>query len=466
MRLQKKVKRKKVLIIWLSRSGEAAALLAARQGAKANVSELRKDKKMEKKAAQLRCLGAAVELGSHTEELFKGADLLITSPGVKNEARPILWAKKNSVPIISEIEFASWFCPLPIIAITGTNGKTTVTTLIARILKDSGKRVIVCGNIGNPFSGEFFRFSKADVVVLEVSSFQLQYTRWFCPRVGIILNVTQNHFDHHRSFQEYFQAKAKIFANQRKNDFAVLNFEDLRLRALSKKLKNPVMFFSKEAKVLPKTNKHIYATSYLEDGQIAGEINGRKEKFMAINQLRIKGLHNVENAMAAILAACVENVAKGKIVQTLKRFQGVEHRCENVALIKGIKFINDSKSTTVDATVRALSMSAKPDVILICGGRDKGSDFRVIRGLMKQKVRLLVAIGEAKEKIINAMKDAVPFKVAPDMKDAVKVAFNNARAGETVLLSPMCASFDMFENYEQRGRVFKKIVRELKRKCH
>ncbi|MFH2137003.1 MAG: UDP-N-acetylmuramoyl-L-alanine--D-glutamate ligase [Candidatus Omnitrophota bacterium] len=457
----KNIKGKKILIIGLGVSGFAAALLAKKKKARVFVSDESKNKAAKDKAGILRKKDIFVELGGHSASFFERADLVIISPGVKNNAQPLIWAKDNNVPIISEIEFASWFCAVPIVAITGTNGKTTVTTLIGKVFKDAGKRVAVCGNIGNSFSKVMLHPKNADVVVLEVSSFQLQYTQNFRPKVSIILNVSRNHLDHHATMDEYFEAKAKIVSNQKADDFAILNFDDPKVRRLSKKTQAKIFFFGKNKKDYA-VYRNVYGACWLEDRTITGEWKNKTIKFLSQEQLKLKGMHNLENVMAVILAAKAQSISNDNLIKTLKGFKGLHHRCQRITSIKSIDFFNDSKSTTVDATSKALAMFSKKSVLLICGGRDKGSDFRPLGKLVRDKVLLVILIGEAAKKINQAWIGHVLIKVVPTLKAAVRLAYSRAKKGNSVLLSPMCASFDMFKSYKHRGEVFVKEVKSLK----
>ncbi|MBU1087776.1 MAG: UDP-N-acetylmuramoyl-L-alanine--D-glutamate ligase [Candidatus Omnitrophica bacterium] len=460
--MNRNIKDKKIVIIGLSRSGYAAAILALKHKAKVYVSENSDNKALRAKAKILIKKKARVELGGHNPEFFKAADFFITSPGVKNKALPIVWAKKNKVKIYSEIEFASWFCPAPIIAITGSNGKTTVTTLLGKVLKQAGKKIVVCGNIGNPFSGEYLKFKKADFIVLEVSSFQLEYIQWFKPCLSIILNITQNHFDHHRDMADYAKAKAKILLNQDKTDFTVLNAADNLLREIAKKAKARVLFFSRD-KNLPRLAAEDL-NCCLEKEKFMVQVDKNNKFDFALNALKIKGEHNQENVMAVSLAAKALGINNQAIAAVLSRFKGLEHRCEKVAGINGISFINDSKSTTVDATDKALSVFADKSVILICGGRDKGSNFAVLEKKLKQKVLCVIAIGEARQKLLTAFSRFSPVLTADSLNQAVRIAFKQAKSKQSILLSPMCASFDMFDNFEHRGQVFKQIVQGIIKK--
>jgi len=461
MRVHKNCKGKKIVIVGLSRSGFAAALLAREKKARVFVTDAADTPAIREKAARLRKKGITVESGGHHAAFLEGAGLMITSPGVRHDAPPLVWARKHRVPVISEIEFAGWFCRLPVVAITGSNGKTTVTTLLGEIFKNARRGPVVCGNIGNPFCGENRARRPGGVVILEVSSFQLQDTVYFRPKVGIILNITQNHFDHHRSMNEYAQAKAKIFANQRANDFTVLNFDDPKLRRYAAKTRGRVLFFAKKYHPALSFTRGSYGACWLEGTRIVGQWKGRARVFLDGAAVRLKGMHNLENIMAALLAAQAQRVGVTAMLKTIKDFRGVEHRCEPAGSRRGIVFVNDSKSTTVDATVKALSMFADGSVVLICGGRDKGSDFRPIRDLVRKKVARLILIGEAGRKISAAMGAGIKKLFAPTLEQAVKDGYEHAAAGMTVLLSPMCASFDMFENFEHRGTMFKSAVRRL-----
>ncbi|MCG2712366.1 MAG: UDP-N-acetylmuramoyl-L-alanine--D-glutamate ligase [Candidatus Omnitrophica bacterium] len=460
----KNIRNKKIVVLGLSRSGYAAAILAAKKGANVYVSEVLNNKDICRKAEYLRIRGIRVELGGHSEDFFKGVNFFITSPGIKNNTFALNWARKNKIEVFSEIEFASWFCHAPIVAITGSNGKTTVATLLGKVFRTAGKRVVVCGNIGNPFSGEYAKFKKAEVVVLEVSSFQLDYVESFRPRVSVILNITQNHFDRHRDMNEYISAKANILKKQRKTDVSILNFDDNKVFALRKITDAKVCFFSMSGKNIETYLRISYRGCFYDKEQVWALSKGVQSKLFNKSDLKIKGDHNIENAMAVYLGACAMKVNKNTIVSTLKSFKGLEHRCEKLTRCKGVNFVNDSKSTTVDATFKALSMFRDKSVILVCGGRDKGSDFKIIRAQIKKKACLLVCIGEAKSKIAGALKGTTVIKKAKDLQEAVNIAWMMAKKEDTILLSPMCASFDMFESFEHRGKVFKKIVKDMCRR--
>jgi len=364
-----------------------------------------------------------MEFGGHTRGFIEDSDLLVISPGVSRNAEPILWAKAKGIPVVGEIELAWQFCPCPVIAVTGSNGKTTVVTLIKKIFEQAQRKVCACGNIGLPFSDYVLDLNKEDTVVLEISSFQLESIAQFRPHVAVLLNFSQNHLDRHADLEEYFQAKKRIFENQTKDDFAVLNYQYPRLRDLAKELKARVCFFN---------NSQTTETALLKN----------------------------PNYLAAMEVARVMGIGSDICHQVFESFRGVEHRLEWVRQFNGVDYINDSKSTTAEAGRWALESASKP-IVMICGGRDKNIDFLVLRDLVGQKVKKMVVIGEAREKIRNAFQDVVSLEEAKDLEQAVIRAREHAVAGDVVIFSPMCTSFDMFLNFEERGRVFKTIVQGL-----
>jgi len=430
-------KGKKVTVAGLAKSGIAAALLLKSRGAVVRATDSGDSKDLRRAKRELMARGIAVELGGHSRGCVEGADLLVISPGVP-ECSPVLkWARDLGIPVIGEIELGYLCCPAPIVAVTGTNGKSTTTTLIGRILKEGGKHAVVCGNIGNPFCGEISRVRKDSVVVLEVSSFQLESVRTFRPRVSVVLNISQNHFDRHPDLKAYIKAKARIFENQGKTDRTVLNFDDPLTRKLASSTRAKVLFYSRR--------------------------KGFPVPVCRQEEMRIKGAHNMENLLACQSVASIFGIGRRKVRQAVMGFKGLEHRFERVREIEGVEFINDSKGTTVLATVMALESCPRP-VILIAGGHDKGSDFTRASRAVDSKVKKLILIGEAKSKIKKQLGRNVPCIFAGSMKDAVEKAFALASRGDCVLLSPMCASFDMFKNFEERGRVFKDEVRSLKKR--
>ncbi len=418
---------RQIVVVGMERSGVAAARLLARCGASVRVTELRCSESLERVAHALQRQEIAVELGRHSVAWLDGCELVVTSPGVPPSAAPLVWAEAEGIPVISEIELAWQACPAPVVAVTGTNGKTTVTMLIGRMVQASGRQAIICGNIGNPFSGEVDRLAPDGIAVVEISSFQLERTTSFAPRVAVLLNLAQDHLDRYASLEAYYAAKRRLFVHQGASDIAVLNSDDPAVAALAGSVPSAVRWFGSRG---------------LTDSTLPPE-----------------ALAN-PNFHAAAVAATAIGVSRETIAETLRTFQGVEHRCEVVATIGGIKFINDSKATNVDSVLWALRLMAQP-VVLIAGGRDKGSDYRPLRGPVADRVRHVVLIGEAAPLIRRALEGVVSISDASDLREAVQRAAGIATVGMTVLLSPACASFDMFRNYEHRGQEFKRLVQEL-----
>ncbi|MDD5130098.1 MAG: UDP-N-acetylmuramoyl-L-alanine--D-glutamate ligase [Candidatus Omnitrophica bacterium] len=418
MRNREYFKNKKVTIVGLARSGAACANLLHKLGAMVSVTDIKDDAQSRQACAKL-CSGQIkVELGRHTQGLIKQADLVVLSPGVPLDSLCANWAREFNKLLISEIEVASILCPADIIAVTGSNGKTTVTTLIGKVLAAAGKKVFVCGNIGNPFCGEVEKMQEGDFVVLEVSSFQLETIKDFKPKLAVILNLTPNHLDRYNNIQEYLDAKKRIFINQDSNDFLVLNADDPVLTAAAVEAKSKVNFFDKKIGSNP-------------------------------------------NQSAVIAVGRIFGVALETMQNVFREFKGIQHRMEEVAELSGVKFINDSKATTADSAIWAITNIASP-VILIAGGRHKGIDYRVILEAAKNKIKQAFLIGEAKDIIAADLKEGgFPINKADSLKEAVIKAYQQAGSGDVVLLSPMCSSYDMFTDYEERGRVFKKIVLDL-----
>lgn len=418
------VKDKTGTIIGFGRSGIASANLILRLGGKVKVSDAAPAGKIQPLLQDSNLEGQVLaETGAHTKEFIQDSDFLVLSPGVRFDALPVQWAKEKNIPVYGEIEFAWKFCKNPVVAVTGSNGKTTTVTLIHQILEKAGKKACLCGNVGTPFTKYVLDLAKDEIVVLEISSFQLETIIDFKPKVAVILNCTQNHLDRHKDMDEYFCAKAKIFSNQTKEDYAVLNYEDPQTNALAKTLKSRVLFFND-----PST-KAIFP-------------------------------NDNPNFLAARCAVKAFGVTDEIVNEVLKDFKGIEHRQEWVRTINGVDFINDSKATTVEAGRYALESMSKP-VVMICGGLDKHLDFRVLRDLAQKKVKHMFVIGQAREKIKKAFDDVVTVEECESLLDAVQKSLRTAQKGDCVLLAPMCASFDMFLNYEVRGKEFKRLVNEL-----
>ncbi len=410
-------KNKKVTIVGFARSGLCCANLLFDLGAKVAITDAKSKEELKDFISALKSDQIILELSGHTKELIQASDIVVISPGVPSDALPIQWAKEINIPVFSEIEVAFILSPAHLIAVTGAVGKTTVTTLIGEIIKASGKNSVVCGNIGNPFTGEVQKLKDTDYVVLEVSSFQLENIRSFKPEIAVVTNIISNHLDRYNSMQDYIDAKKRIYLNQDKSDYLVLNQDDSILNSMAKETKSKVMYFKNQKDFNPNQSAVL----------AVGEILGIDKK------------------------VCTDVFAQ---------FKGIEHRMEFVEEIKGIRFINDSKATTVESAMWALSNIDKP-IIWIAGGKHKGIDYSIIRDLAKKKVKELIVIGQAKNLIKEALKDVVTITEAIDMKTAVELSFKAAQKTDVVVLSPMCASYDMFKDYEDRGRIFKKIVKDL-----
>ena len=441
------VKNKSVTILGAARSGIAAAKLLKIQQANVFVSDIADEDQKVSEMQILKEENIEFEFGQHSERVFN-ADFTVLSPGIPSDSTLVktLFAKK--IPVYSELEIASWFCASPIIAITGSNGKTTTTTLVGEMLRTETPGSIVAGNIGNAFSDFVLKSNESTWATVEVSSFQLETIDTFHPRVVLILNLAPNHLDWYNSYEDYVSAKLRILKNLQEHDYLVYNADD---QFLSEKVKH--------CRAIKKTfSLHDKNTSiYLDKTSICYE----DKELINTHQIRLRGSHNYQNAMAAILAVKIAGIHDTNIVRVLKEFPGVEHRLEHVAEINNITFINDSKATTVESLAVALTSFETP-LILIAGGKDKGGDYRKIKHLIKENVHRVILIGAAKERMADAWHDIVPVDFSDTLADAVDIAFRSARSGDNILLSPACSSFDMFKDFEDRGRQFKDIVNSLK----
>ncbi|MCX5666277.1 MAG: UDP-N-acetylmuramoyl-L-alanine--D-glutamate ligase [Candidatus Omnitrophica bacterium] len=439
---------KRVTVIGLGNSGLNAALLLKDVGALVRVTEAALNAIVLKNAAILDTKGIPYELGGHTREFISKSELIVVSPGVEDSSPAVRWANELNIPIIGEMELGYKLCKGKIIAITGTNGKSTVTTLIGEILKGGNKDTVVCGNIGNSLCGEIGRINKDTWVVLEVSSFQLERIVDFKPAISIILNITDDHMDRYDKFDRYFDEKLKVFKNQDKKEILILNRDAKELAGLEKKASSKVLYYSR----LSKTNG-----SFLKGAAIVCAVGQKEEDVCTLKDIRLKGLHNIENVLVSVLAGALAGVKPVSMKDTIKNFTGLRHRFETISVIDGVEYIDDSKGTTVDSTLRALESCDRP-VILIAGGKDKNSDYSTIRDAVKSRVKCLVLIGEARTRIRELLGEVVETREAATMQEAVELSRGLARPDDLVLLSPMCSSFDMFKDYKERGDVFKKAV--------
>ncbi len=443
---------KRVLVVGLGRSGVASALFLHSRGARVTVTDAKAEDELRDQIPVLLDQGISVETGGHGERTFRGQDLIVVSPGVPVDAPPLAQARALGETVIGEIELAARFLPGAIVAITGSNGKTTTTTLTGEIIKAGGFPTLVGGNIGTPAISLVTAARPESVIVLEVSSFQLETIQSFRPKVAAILNITPDHLDRHRTFQAYADAKGRIFENQQPSDFAVLNADDKTCFELGARTKAPVFWFSRK--------REVEQGSWVCDGQILFRSSERPQAVMPVSEIPLKGSHNLENVLAAVSIGVLMGCELERVRTAVRAFKAVEHRLEFVADIRGVQYFNDSKATNVDATIKALE-SFPGNIHLILGGKDKGSDYTVLNELLRQRVKKVYTIGAAAAKIALHIRDAAEIVHAETLESALKRAAATAVAGDIVLLAPACASFDQFKSYEHRGRVFKEAVRAL-----
>ena len=449
------LKNKKVLVVGLARTGLGTVRFLAGKGARLKVSEAKPAGQLEAARKALADIPIEWEMGGHTLPFFGDVDLIVVSPGVPMDISPLAQARRKKIPVLSEVELAFRFLRRPLIAVTGTNGKTTTTTLIGEMLRASGKRVFVGGNIGNPLIDYVGTPQKEEWVVAEISSFQLEGIVAFRPTIGVLLNITEDHLDRYSDFQEYIRAKARIFQNQGREDTALLNADDPLTFQFAHRVESQVLLFSAQ--------RPVPVGSFLEKGAIFyQEADGKRTRY-DLSRLKIQGAHNLENLMAAIAVGHICGCPPEVLQAVIDEFRGLEHRLEWVRDIDGVRFFNDSKGTNVGAVVKSL-MSFQSPVILIAGGKDKGGDYSPLQNLVAERVKGMALIGEAKELIGGALGGLTATVKCNTLEEAVHWAFSRARSGDVVLLSPACSSFDMFENYQERGKRFKAIVKELKEK--
>jgi UDP-N-acetylmuramoylalanine--D-glutamate ligase len=445
------LKNKRVLVVGLGKSGAAAATLLHSLGARVTVSDARPQIELAKEIPALLDLGIAVETGAHGDRTFREQDLIVVSPGVAVNAPQLQQARALGIKVIGEVELAFRCLKGKVIAITGSNGKTTTTTLVGEILKGSGFKTQVGGNIGMPVTALVATADDQTWNVLEISSFQLETIETFAPHIAAILNITPDHLDRHGDFATYAAMKARIFENQTKSDYAVLNQQDATCKSIAKTVKSSVAWFA---------NGHIDGPgAFAANGNISWKGAQGEQVMMPLSEIPLKGAHNIENVVAAVamgmLAGCDPNLVR----KAVRDFKAVEHRLEFVGEIDGVQYFNDSKATNVDATIKALE-SFPANIHLILGGKDKGSDYTVLRQLIDARVKRVYTIGAAAEKIESQLKGA-PITSAKTLERAVELASEPAKAGDIVLLAPACASFDQFQSYEHRGRRFKELVQQV-----
>jgi UDP-N-acetylmuramoylalanine--D-glutamate ligase len=442
---------KKILVVGLARTGVALARFLAQAGARVTVTDQAPAPDLEEARREIQGLGITEELGA-SQPGWEGYDLLLLSPGVPPELPWIGAAQEAGIPIWGELELASHLFTRPLIAVSGTNGKTTTTTLVGELLRASGLKPLVGGNIGTPAVSLLARQEDADFLVLEVSSFQLDTAPHFHPQAAALLNISPDHLDRYTDFPAYIASKAGLFRNQAPGDLKVLNYDDPAVRPLGAG-EGRALYFS--------STRSLPAGAWLENGALRILLPGKLDELFSLARIRLPGRHNLENVMAALLLALDAGASSPACREVLARFQGLPHRLQWVARIRGVDFYDDSKGTNVGAVARSLAFFEQP-VILIAGGRDKDSDFSLLSPLIREQVKALVLLGETKELLARTWNGLVPAYLADDMQAAVTRAWELARPGEVVLLSPACASFDMFKDYAHRGETFQRMVEELR----
>jgi UDP-N-acetylmuramoylalanine--D-glutamate ligase len=449
------LKGKKVLVVGLGKSGLAAALFLRRRGALVTVSDVRSAEQLAKEIPALIEAGIMVESGGHGLLTFRRQDLIVVSPGVPLDTPELAQVKHFGLPVIGELELAARFLKGHTLAVTGSNGKTTTTTLLGEILKAGGLPTLVGGNIGVPVVALIDDSTEDTWSVLEVSSFQLETTVQFHPEIAVILNITPDHLDRHGSFENYCAAKERIFAAQTAEDCLVLNADNSPCEDAAARSAAKVYWFSIE--------HPVDQGAWLEQGSVvyrAAE-DAPTEHVMPLRGIPLKGSHNIENVLAAVVAARLAGVPAEIIRHAVESFQAVEHRLEYVVTHNGVAYYNDSKATNVDATAKAIA-AFSGGIHLILGGKDKNSDYTLLSDLLRERVSAVYTIGSAAAKIESHLRGVVSIYSCETLDKAVASAAAAARPGEVVLLAPACSSFDQFENYEHRGKVFKQLVKDLR----
>jgi UDP-N-acetylmuramoylalanine--D-glutamate ligase len=449
---------KKVLVMGAARSGIACAKFLTARGATVALNDSQPLEKWSAEALALKSEGVGILPGEVPGWLLDNLDLVVISPGVPTKAIPLRYAERAGAEVIGEVELASRYLKGRIVAITGSNGKTTTTSLVAKLLADAGLPTQVGGNIGTPLISLVESSLDDGWTVVELSSFQLETIKEFHPTVAVVLNVTPNHMDRYESFTDYAAAKHRIFMNQGPGDVAILNADDEIVASWASGLRAHVARFS--------VKQQLEEGLFLRGREIVSRTTAGERVLLMSHEMKLRGLHNIENVLAALAAGLACGAAPDSMRQTIKNFEPVEHRLEFVAEIQGVKFYNDSKATSVDATLKALEAFADEagKIVLILGGRGKKAPYAPLATLVGQKVRKLILVGEDAETIANELGEFAPSERATDMKDAVAISSQAAQPGDVVLLAPACASFDMFESFEHRGRVFKDEVQSLKSK--
>jgi UDP-N-acetylmuramoylalanine--D-glutamate ligase len=448
---------KRILVVGLARTGRAAAEFFQRRGAVVTVSDARPPWSFERETSELLAQKIGVEFGQHGVETFLRQDLIVVSPGVPWDLPALVAARERGIPVVAEVEAASWFLKGRLVGVTGSNGKTTTTSLIGRMLKASGYATLVGGNIGVPMISMVEQASAESISVAELSSFQLEGTEHLHPQVAVVLNITPNHLDRHPSFEAYLEAKARILRNQTEEDHVVLNADDPAAAGLAQRTRAQKVFFSR--------SRQLPDGLSVTGGQVVYRVQHLERDLFSQSDVKLRGGFNLENVLAASATACVLGADFDAIARAVREFRGVEHRLEHVGEVSGVEFYNDSKATSVDATLKALSAFER-GVHLILGGKDKGAPYAPLIPLLKSRVREVLVIGAASERIAQELDGTVDLVQAGDLETATRTAFSRARPSEVVLLSPACSSYDQFQDFEERGRKFKELVEELAREAN
>ncbi|MCJ7581580.1 MAG: UDP-N-acetylmuramoyl-L-alanine--D-glutamate ligase, partial [Candidatus Aminicenantes bacterium] len=446
---------KRVLVIGLGKTGRALSSFLVEQKALVKVSEKNPSEKFENDLDFWASKGVTIETGSHNLSSFMDADLIIPSPGVPMLPEMVK-ARAEGIPIISEVELASCFLKGKIVGITGSNGKSTTATLTHKILKEGRIEAFLAGNIGTPLISFVQKSMDNHVYVTELSSFQLEHIEHFSASVSVFLNLSPDHLDWHKDIKGYFEAKKKLLLSQKESGMTILNRDDPEVWALAEEAPTRVMAFSRQRKIQS-------GCSIQENWLVLRD--KKEEKIIKVSDIPLLGVHNLDNVMASALVGHLFSVPVSSIRESIKNFKGLEHRLEKVSNIRGVEFYNDSKATNVEAAITSIGSFNQP-IILILGGRDKGGDFKKLRTPVQEKVKKVLLIGEAKEKIKNDLNNDIPMSYVTSLEEAVVEGFASADPGEIVLLAPACTSFDMFRNFEDRGNIFKKEVFSLKEKIN
>lgn len=442
---------KRILVVGLGRTGLALARFLKAKAARVTVTDTATEKELKGNVQMLIDMGIHMELGQHQPESFTAADLILLSPGVPHTLEPIRKGREKGIPVLGELEFASRFIDQPMAAVTGTNGKTTTTALLGEMLNRSGMDVFVGGNIGNPLIGYVAEGQPAQVAVIEISSFQLDTIDTFKPRVAVLLNISEDHLDRYPDFNAYVESKGKIFQNQTPEDIAIINRKDSVSRRIVKGIRSSIWYVNAQ----PEEDGAV-----IEEDRIVFHTPVTGTLSLNLSDVRLSGRHNLENVAAACLAAFAMGGTIDGCRSALNAFIGLPHRQEDVAIINGVRYVNDSKATNVDAVQKALETYENP-VILILGGRDKGGDFKRLIPTIQNKTKQVILTGEAVYNIAGAFGQEIRTESVSTIAAAVSLARNLAAPGDVVLLSPGCTSFDQYENYEERGEDFRRIVNAL-----